>query len=308
MLRFAATPDTVHGAYSRALLPLAAVDAGTPFTLACPDVAYGLEQHGDDGEPRAKVAIEPGARFDGPAMVGPVWINEARPGQFLEISIERLKPASWAWTVAGFNGHNRRWLESLGVDHEDYELVRWTLDGRFARAETGWTVPVAPFFGSMGVCPGGEDWTAGWAPHVGGGNMDCPLLTAGATLTVPVMVPGALFSAGDGHAAQGNGELAGSALECPLEGTFNTRLLDAFPVRQPVIRRGDERAVLGFGLDLDEAAAMAMDGMLALLGAEYDLTRRQGLAFASAAANLHVTQIANGTVGVHVVWRTSALG
>jgi acetamidase/formamidase len=144
-------------------------------------------------------------------------------------------------------------------------------------------------------------------PRPWGGNLDCPELVSGTTLFLPIPVDGALFSAGDCHARQGDGEVSQLAIECPAE---RVRLiLDVRGEPQlagPVAWTPDAWIALGLDEDLDEAAALAVDGMLELMGREHGLGRQEAIALASAVVDLRVTQLVNGVKGVHAVLRHDA--
>jgi acetamidase/formamidase len=145
-------------------------------------------------------------------------------------------------------------------------------------------------------------------PRTCGGNIDCKDLVAGATLFLPIAVDGALFSAGDGHGRQGDGEVSGTAIECPLErADLTLSVRDDLDLRDPIARTADSWIAFGFDEDLDEAAAHAVDVMLELMERELGLARRDALAFASVAVDLKVTQVVNGVKGVHAVLRDDAI-
>jgi acetamidase/formamidase len=145
-------------------------------------------------------------------------------------------------------------------------------------------------------------------PRLWGGNIDCAELVAGTTLYLPIPVDDALLSAGDGHARQGDGEVSQLAIECPLEQTQLTlELVEGLDLANPIARIPDAWLTFGFDEDLDEAAAQAVDGMLALMGRELGLERVDALALASLVVDLRVTQIVNGVKGVHAVLRDGAI-
>ena len=141
-----------------------------------------------------------------------------------------------------------------------------------------------------------------------GGNLDCTELVAGTTLFLPIAVEGALFSAGDPHAAQGDGEVSQVALECPLErAVLSLVVRDDLPLETPLARTPEGWLTLGLDEDLDEAAAIAVDAMLTLMEREHRLDRRDALALASVVVDLRVTQIVNGVGGVHALLRDDAI-
>ena len=173
----------------------------------------------------------------------------------------------------------------------------------------GRELDLRPFLGVMGMPPPepGRHPTA--PPRVWGGNIDCKELVAGTTLFLPIPVDGALFSAGDCHARQGDGEVSQLAIECPAERVRLDARRCATSRRWRARSRWTPDAWIAFGFDedLDEAAALAVDGMLALMGREHGFDRREALALASAVVDLRVTQLVNGVRGVHAVLRHDAI-
>jgi acetamidase/formamidase len=145
-------------------------------------------------------------------------------------------------------------------------------------------------------------------PRRVGGNIDCKLLVAGTTLYLPVPVDGALLLAGDGHAAQGDGEVSGTAIECPLESAQLTLdVHDGPELRMPIARTDDAWIAFGFDEDLDRAADLALETILDLMERELAVSRRDALALASVAVDLHVTQVVNQAKGVHAILRDGAI-
>jgi acetamidase/formamidase len=144
-------------------------------------------------------------------------------------------------------------------------------------------------------------------PRNCGGNIDCKLLVAGTTLYLPISVDGVLLSAGDGHAVQGDGEVSGTAIECPLERAQLTLDVIDRELRSPIARIPNAWVAFGFDEDLDLAAEHAMATMLDLMQRELEVDRTHALALASVAVDLHVTQIVNGVKGVHAVLADGAI-
>jgi acetamidase/formamidase len=172
----------------------------------------------------------------------------------------------------------------------------------------GRELDLRPFLGVMGMPPPEEGRHPTAPPRISGGNIDCKELVAGTTLFLPIPVDGALFSAGDCHARQGDGEVSQLAIECPAERVQLTLSLhDAPEPAKPYAWTPEAWLAFGFDEDLDEAAALAVDNMLGLMGREYGFERREALALASAVVDLRVTQLVNGVRGVHAVLRRDAL-
>jgi len=144
-------------------------------------------------------------------------------------------------------------------------------------------------------------------PRRYGGNIDCKELTAGTTLFLPVSVEGALFSAGDGHAAQGDGEVSGTAIECPVEAQVTLDVRRDLRLEWPIARISGAWLTFGFDPDLRQAARIALDGMLDLMQREHRFSRDDALALASVVVDMRITQLANQTLGVHAVLKDDDL-
>jgi acetamidase/formamidase len=195
-----------------------------------------------------------------------------------------------------------------GVTFAEGDRFAWTLDGDCATDDRGKTVSLAPFLGVIGMPPPSPGIHPTGPPRKWGGNIDCKLLVAGSTLYLPIPVDGALLSAGDGHAAQGDGEVSGTAIECPLESAQLTlEVRGDLDLRSPVARIANAWVAFGFDEDLDLAAEQAMATMLDLMERELALERKHALALSSVVVDLHVTQIVNGAKGVHAVLDDDAI-
>jgi acetamidase/formamidase len=175
------------------------------------------------------------------------------------------------------------------------------------RNQFGQVIALHPFMGVMGVAPAEPGLHATAPPRATGGNIDCKELVAGSTLYLPVRVPGALFSVGDGHGAQGDGEVSKTAVECPMEHVSLTFTLEDQPLALPRANAPAGWITFGFHPDLNEATVIALDEMLTLLGTLYGVERPEALALASVLVDLRVTQIANGVHGVHALLPHGAL-
>ena len=165
----------------------------------------------------------------------------------------------------------------------------------------------APFLGVLGMPPPEPGEHSTTPPRRWGGNIDCKELVAGTALYLPIPVDGALLMAGDGHGAQGDGEVSGTAIECPLERATLTLDLDDATLSSPIARTADSWLAFGFDEDLDAAAEQAMATMLDLMERELGVVAAGGLALASVAVDLRVTQVVNQVKGVHAVLRDDAI-
>ena len=219
----------------------------------------------------------------------------------LRVDIGELVPGEWGSVLAG--GWESAWNERLGVIG-DGVVHAYTFEDGIARSHLGHEIALRPFLGVMGMPPDEPGRHSTIPPRACGGNLDCKELESGSTLWLPIPVEDALFSCGDGHAAQGDGEVAGTAIECPLERAELTFALEDRELTSP-LARGADGAWMTFGLheDLDEAAIGALDAMLALIGEQLGLSRRDALAYASIHVDLRITQMVNRTQGVHAVLR-----
>jgi acetamidase/formamidase len=283
---------TLHGHFSRDLEPVVMVDPGDSIGFAC------LSSGWDDAERRQFSERDP-ERDTGHALVGPVEVRGARAGQTLVVRIDEVHIGPWGVTFGG--GFETPLNRRLGVAEGERVVLDWELDaGAGLGRSGGHVVALAPFLGVIGMPPAEPGTHATAPPRATGGNIDCKELVAGTALYLPIAVDGALVSAGDGHAAQGDGEVSQLAIEAPVErAQLTLDVRDDLSLEWPIAWTPEAWLAFGFDEDLDEAAAIAIDGMLALIGRELGLGRREALALASVVVDLRVTQLVNGTRGVH---------
>jgi acetamidase/formamidase len=296
---------TLHGHFSPELAPVLTVTPGDSVEFATLDAGWGLEGGLWD---RRKFGPRDRRLDRGHALVGPIEVRGARTGGTLAVTVEELRVGDFGFTGAG--GWRSFLNTRLGLDRGDMAPLLWTVDADAGTAtdQHGHTVELRPFLGVMGMPPPEAGVHSTGPPRIYGGNLDCAELGVGATLYLPIPVDGARFSAGDGHARQGDGEVSGMAIECPMERVrLRLDLRDDLPIRMPVARTADAWIALGLHRRLDEAAAQAVDGMLELMVREHGLDRRDALALASVVVDLRVTQAVNGVKGVHAVLRDDAL-
>jgi acetamidase/formamidase len=285
---------TLHGHFSSALPPVLTISPGDTVTCRTLDAAWSMEPRGLDGwnKTRTFAPREP-EKDDGHALIGPIAVQAAEPGMTLSVRFDAIVPDTWGWTFA-----------RVGEREEDVTLFVWELDpaAMTGRNQHGHTVALRPFMGVAGnsVAEAGIHGTG--PPRPVGGNMDCKELVAGSTLYLPIAVSGAMFSVGDGHAAQGDGESSGTAIECPL-----SRLQMTFGLH-PDLHLTTPRAetpagwlTLGFDTDLNKATEIALSAMVDLIAERYNISLKDALALASVVVDLRITQIVNGVRGVHAV-------
>ena len=275
---------TLHGHFSRDLPAILTVDPGDSIAFSCPNAGWRVDS-GETFEPRDE-------KLDaGHALVGPVAVRGARAGATLVVRIDEVRPGTFGETFA----RDTR--------------IEWAIDagGGTATDDRGATVRLAPFLGVIGMPPDAEGIHSTGPPRRSGGNIDCKELAAGSTLYLPISVDGAHLSAGDGHGAQGDGELSGTAIECFVDRAQLTFELSELELRTPVARTADAWIAFGFDEDLDLAAEQAIGTMLDLMERELGIDRSYAIALGSVAVDLRVTQIVNGVKGVHAVLADDAI-
>jgi acetamidase/formamidase len=297
-------PDTVTDVFSREKEPVLTVDAGDTVVVRSLDASGYLSRQEKPGEKRPTL-IDPSR---GHCLTGPIAVRDAEPGTVLAVHLRSLRPDDWGWTVSA--AKDNRLTRRLGLAGGPPSWLLWELDNEAGTGtdDRGHTVSLAPFLGVVGLPPDepGEHSTV--PPRtVGGGNIDCRELVAGSTLYLPVTVPGALLCLGDGHAAQGDGEVSGTAIECPMTTEVTLDVLTEAPVAGIHADTPAGRITFGFDEDLDEAMADALDAMLSWMQSLYGLGKADALALASPSVSLRVTQVANGVWGVHALLPTGAI-
>jgi len=258
----------------------------------------------------ARRKFEPRGEHDGGhALIGPVAVTEAKPGNVLEIQIGTIRPGDYGFCVAG--GWSHPVNERLGLMADEFESVHvWTLDSQrmIGHNQHGHTVALQPFMGVMGLAPDEAGMLPTAPPRFCGGNLDCKELVAGTSLFLPVAVEGGLFYVGDGHAVQGDGEVSVTAIECPMEQVDLTFVLhDDFSLTMPRAKTAEGWLTFGLHEKLEEAMYLALEGMVELIQAMLQVSKPNALALASLTVDLRITQIVNGVRGVHAVWPHGAI-
>ena len=288
---------TLHGYFSRELAPVLTVDPGDTVVMRTLDSGWGLESY-TPGKFLDRREFERGPEHDGHALIGPVAVRGAAAGMTLRVDIGELVPGAYGACLAG--GWPGPWNETLEVVGDGVIHVYTLADG-VATNQYGRSVALRPFLGVMGMPPDEPGPHSTIPPRACGGNLDCKELTSGTTLFLPIAVAGGLFSAGDGHGAQGDGEVAGTAIECPFERAELTLSLSDLPITTPHARTADAWIAMGLDRDLDTAAVQALNAMLDLIERELRVARRDALAIASLEVDLRITQMVNDVRGVHAV-------
>lgn len=302
------SPASVHwGFFEAALAPVITVNSGDTVTLHC--VSGGPEEM--PGEPftvlpehrEIHAALKP--RMRGHILTGPVGIRGAMPGDMLEVRIEDVSVrTNWGYNV------QRPLLGTLPEDFPHLRRMHIPIDVIRNTATLPWgtTLEMAPFFGTMGVAP---------PPHYGavssiepreyGGNIDCKELKAGTTLLLPIWAEQGLFSAGDGHGMQGDGEVCLTALETCMSGRFQLILHKGRSLTFPRAVTPTHLITFGFDPDLDDAAKQALRDMIKLIGELTKLPAADAYTLCSLACDLRVTQLVDGNKGIHAMLPHAAI-
>ena len=301
--RVVAGPDTVHWGYLSAdLAPVGRVANGGRVTITTvsgpPEVVAGSPF---PAAPELIAIHEQVAKrtIPGHICTGPVEVEGARAGEVLQVDIEDIVLDS-DWGYAGV----RPLAGALPHDFHDRHMTYVEIDRqrRVARLPWDMELPLRPFFGVMGTAP-----PASWGeistipPRRNGGNMDNRELVAGSTVFLPVFVDGALFSAGDGHGAQGDGEICTQAVETCLSGTLRLTRRTDMRLDWPLAETPGHIITMAFDPDLDDCVVIAVRKMIDLLEAHCGLARVEAYTLLSFAGDLRVTQVVNGWKGIHLM-------
>jgi len=302
------TAETVAwGHWDAARAPVLHVASGDTVTI---DTLSGEPEdlHPDERLllPEHRAVLDGAQRGSGPHLLtGPVYVEGAEPGDVLEVQVQSIElRQDWGWNI----------IEPLlGTLPEDFPLQRRLhipID-RAARTATlpwGLTLPLDPFFGNFGVAPPpAYGRITSIIPREHGGNMDNRTLTAGCTVYFPVFNRGALFSAGDGHALQGDGEVCLTAIETSLTGRFRLTVRKDLKLAFPRAETPTHLVAMGMHEDLDDAARQALRHMIAWITESTGLPAVDAYTLCSIAADLRVTQMVDLNKGVHCMLPKTAL-
>jgi acetamidase/formamidase len=285
--------EQFHTTWDHRIAPIATIRSGECISFDLLDASCGQ--------------IKPNSTLDAIRMLdfarvdqvnGPIFVEDAMPGDALEIEFLELRPAQWGWTaiIPGFG--------LLSDEFTEPALRIWklesVLDG-YAEFGAGIRIPMAPFCGEVGIAPEADGAFSTIPPYRHGGNMDTKHLTEGSHLFLPVEVKGALFSIGDGHAAQGDGEVCGTAIETPMRATVRLTVRKDVRVRAPQfltagplaqrVNTASYYATDGIGPDLMEAARDAIRQMIEHLERSYGLSRQDAYMLCSVAVDLKICEI-----------------
>lgn len=301
-----ASPATVHrGFFDAALKPVLTIDSGDIVRLW---TATGNPRYFESlGVPKEKIPAElyaafegaPGAGRDDHTLDGPIAVRGAEIGDTVEIRIRSIE----LWLpIAGMGFRANRGSLPEAFPYSRDKVLFFDPAKPAIEIAPGVVVPAKPFWGVIGVAPPPSmGRVASGPPSVFGGNLDNHDLQPGTSLFLPVHAPGALISIGDGHAVQGDGEVGMSAVETSLKGEIQVVLHKGVHTNWPRAETATHYMTMGLSPDLDEAAKIATREMLDFIVATKGLPREDVLMLLSAAMDLRVTQIVDGTKGVHAM-------
>jgi acetamidase/formamidase len=323
-----ATPKTVHwGYFDSGLAPILSVDSGDLIQ------AEAITHHaGDDPDLMIDAAIgaifreiapedrNPGVHI----MTGPIYVKDAKPGDILEVRYLDMTPrcrygsnlaANWGYLYKEFGEKERVTIYRIDQNGHNAEALyaydfpgKYLIPGTVTRcpecdrqpALKGVRIPVRPHLGTAGVAPDATGRVSTIPPGKHGGNIDNWRIGAGATMYYPVQVDGALFSVGDPHISQGDGELSGTAIEASLDVLFQLVLRRDFTFPSPLLETPQYWIVHGFNEDLNVAMRDASLDMLSFLNDHQGLSKNDSYSLMSVAADFAITQVVDGRQGIHV--------
>ena len=305
----AASPETCHwGIFDAALPPVLHVQSGDTVTVdtvsGSPEV---LPPAGFDVPPELlEIHARLARNLPGHILTGPMFVEDAEAGDVLEVRILDVSlRQDWGYNVI------RPLSGTIPEDFDAYRHMNIPLDVARGVAAMPWGIelPLAPFFGILGVAPPPQ-----WGrintivPRAHGGNLDNKELRPGASLWLPVHATGALFSCGDGHAAQGDGEVCTTAIETAMQGRFELVLHKDLKLAYPRAETPTHFITMGMHPDLDRCLEMALRDMIRLAGEKGGLSREDAYMLCSLAADFRITQTVNGSRGVHAMLPKALLG
>ena len=280
-----------HSVWDRLLKPRLEVAPGDEVQIECVDASGGQVAPG--------MTVAEYLRIDRMrihALTGPIWIDGAASGDVLQVDVLATRHSGWGWSSI---------VEGLGFLKERFKepyLFHWSLEGDVTGSLAPAVVPVRPFLGVMGVARADDGAFRTRPPGPFGGNLDVRELCAGSTLYLPVYNAGALFSCGDGHAAQGDGEVCINGIECPLDVTLRFKLHKNQPLAGPIVESSERAApdatadawvVVESGTDAAETARAATNRMVDLLVSRWGFSDVHAYLLCSVALKLRLSQVVN---------------
>lgn len=289
------TADKTHSKFSRLIAPVARVKSGA--------IIEAFTQEASDGQLNVSSSAEDVARLNFDLihpLTGPVYIEEAEVGDVLAVTLHTIELQDWGWTAIapGFG------FLSEVFDQPHIKTFTFDAESESVVFSDKINIPLRPFPGVMGVAPDTDEMLSTIPPRANGGNMDDPNIVEGTTVYFPIFVKGALFSIGDTHAAQGQGEVSGTAIEAPMRIVYEVNVIKNRPyIREPHYETDDYYAVTAFAPTLDAAAKKAVNYMIDYLVSEHGLEPHEAYMLCSLAADLKIAEVVdvpNMLVAMHI--------
>jgi len=281
--QFHLSADQTHNKFSSAIPPVLTVPAGAVVEVSteeATDQQLGLDSTVDD---LAGVDFDPIH-----PLTGPVFVEGAKPGDVLAVTLHEIEVGDWGWTAI-YPGFSFLADEFPNAALKTFDLSSNSGSIRFSEDIS---IPLSPFPGVMGVAPKTDEMLSTIPPRANGGNMDNKYLTAGTTVYFPVFVEGALFSIGDTHAVQGDGEVCGTAVEAPMRIVYQVEVLEGWrAITEPQYESEEFYGVTAFAETIDEAARKATRFMIDYLVEAHGLTREDAYMVASLAGDLKISEV-----------------
>lgn len=293
MAEHSLSAEPTHSRWNRALEPRLRIAAGDTVRMECVDSS--------GAQCNASMTLSEYLKIDRDkihALTGPIFVKGAEPGDVLQVDVLEVVHKGWGWTsvVKGLGFLKERFSEPF--------FFVWKLEGDVSKSVAPASVPLRPFCGVMGVAPAKDGEFRTRPPGMFGGNMDVRELCTGATLYLPVLNHGALFSAGDAHAAQGDGEVCINGIECPADVTLRFHVHKNRPLPGPMLEtpparkleadsESGEWIVVESGEDATAAARAATSRMIDLLAEHWGISPVHAYLLCSVAMNLRFSQVVN---------------
>lgn len=298
--RLLAKRENLHGILDPNISPALKVKSGDKIVVETLDPDWRVKRP-SSGTFESEYFPRIDGYDDDHALTGPIYVEGALPGKALKIEIGKIVTDNWGWCSVGAG--DKEHLENLGFSGELYFSL-WDLDveNKKCTNELGIEVPMSPFPGVVAVAPKGNDKLTTKLPGKHGGNLDCKELGEGSVLYLPIYHEGALLSVGDGHAAQGDGESCGTAIEAPFKEIEITLSVVDLLLDSPLAYTQKGWISFGFDENLTKATYEALENMRLFLKKKFGIDEKQAMVLCSLAGDLHITQIVNGIKGVHCIF------
>ncbi|MGN8224856.1 acetamidase/formamidase family protein [Gracilimonas sp. BCB1] len=280
---FELTSDQTHNRWSSTIEPVLTVPSGSVIKVGTEEASDQQLDVNSTLEDLANLSFDPIH-----PLTGPVYVENADPGDVLKVTLHKIEMGDWGWTaiVPGFGFLADEFTEPY---LKTFELGK---DKKTAKFSENIEIPLKPFPGVMGVAPDTEEMLSTIPPRENGGNMDDPNITEGSVVYFPVLVEGALFSIGDTHAAQGHGEVCGTAIEAPMNIIYEVEVIKGGrTISEPQYETEDYYAVTAFATTIDEAAKKATRYMIDFLEEEKGMDRQDAYALCSLAGDLKIAEV-----------------